>query len=195
MDNPDHLRSEKQKLRRELLSRRDAMPADERLAANTAIGQALLSLPEIARAGSVFCFISTGSEVDTHPLLDHLLNMGKSVLAPRIPRGEPMQAVPFEGWSDLTPGALGILTPASSVAHAGAVDVVITPGVGFTQAGQRLGYGRGYYDRWFATHAHHRRIAIAFECQVIDTLPVTGTDVPVHEIVTERRRITVKDDC
>lgn len=194
MDYPEHLHRGKQELRLELVARRDAMPVEERVAASNAIRETLLSLPEIARAGSVFCFISTGSEVDTHPLLDRLLSLGKCVLAPRIPRGEPMQAVPFGGWSDLTPGTLGILTPASSIPHAGTVDVVITPGVGFTPAGQRLGYGKGYYDRWFATHAHRRRIAIAFECQMLDTLPVTGTDIPVHEIVTERRRIPVTVD-
>ena len=99
-----------------------------------------------------------------------------------------MRAVPFTGWSDLAPGVLGIPTPVDSVAYPGYVDLVITPGLGFTPDGTRIGFGRGYYDRWFAVHAHGLRVGLAFECQLETSLPAETADVPVHILITEQRR-------
>jgi 5-formyltetrahydrofolate cyclo-ligase len=100
-----------------------------------------------------------------------------------------MLAIEFPGWSALKPGTLGIPAPVSDRAFEGRVDVVITPGVGFTAAGDRLGMGKGYYDRWFAAHDYGLSVAICFECQLVAELPVSETDVPVDLIVTEQRVI------
>lgn len=183
--------ADKQTWRRTLLSRRASMTPIERTRAGDAIRQRLLAVPELVAAGTVFCFLSAGDEVDTHRVVDHLCQAGKQVLVPKIPRGAPMRAVPFVDWQDLVPGPLGIPAPSADEAFEGRVDVVITPGVGFTPTGSRLGYGKGYYDAWFATRPHDLRIAIAFDCQVVESLPVTATDVPVHRIVTETRLIHV----
>lgn len=177
---------EKQKLRQEILARRNEMPGDARSVASESIVRKILGAPELAAAGTVFCFISAGPEVHTHGLLDQLLQMGKTLVVPKILRGEPMRAVKFAGWEELAPGTLGILAPVDSMPFPGNVDLVITPGLAFTPVGQRLGYGRGYYDRWFATHEHGTRIGIAFQCQMEDTLPTDQLDVLVHQVVTEQ---------
>jgi 5-formyltetrahydrofolate cyclo-ligase len=185
------LTQRKAALRVELKQIRDALAPAQRLDYSRTIRERLLQLPQMKAARSVFCFISHGSEVDTHALLDQLLRDGKTVTAPRITRDQGMIAVPFRDWDDLAPGQLGILTPGATQPYPGAIDLCITPGLAFTVSGKRLGYGRGYYDRWFAGHAVADRIAVGFECQVLDDLPVGANDVPVTMLVTENRLILI----
>ncbi len=182
------LNQRKADLRQELKARRAQLPDTSREQENQAILAALLELAPLQRAECVFCFISHGDEVATHALIDDLLHRGKRVIVPRILPDRGMIAVPFGDWSELKPGQLGILTPASTDEYSGAVDVCITPGLGFTETGERLGYGRGYYDRWFSAHHVAHRIAIGYDCQVVDELPVDENDVPVTMLITGRRR-------
>jgi 5-formyltetrahydrofolate cyclo-ligase len=186
------LAAQKQALRPILLSRREGVGAADRAAWSQTIESRVLALPEVKRAKSVFCFISHGPEVNTHGILNMLLSQDKTVLVPRILRGEPMRAVRFLHWAELAPGTLGIPAPVNSKTYDGHVDVVITPGLGFTRDGVRIGYGRGYYDRWFATCPHSLRIGVAFDCQLLDSLPADQNDAVLHRIVTERRTITVQ---
>lgn len=147
----------------------------------------MLSLPEVVDARSAFVFISHGSEVSTRRLLDDLLDRGVRISVPKVVDTRRMAAVRFPGWDDLVPGALGIPSPPSSAPDPVAPDVVITPGLAFTPKGDRLGYGGGYYDRWFQEHPSPLRVAVTFDVQVLDSLPVHEGDMPVDLIVTEER--------
>lgn len=187
----DSLSEQKAAARRVLRERRQSLDARTCTEQSAAIQSRLLQLPQLNPAAVIFCFISTGTEVSTHQVIDRLLGMGKTVLVPKILPGEPMRAVRFAGWDRLTPGVLGIPAPADSVAYPGYVDLVITPGLGFTPAGTRIGYGRGYYDRWFAAHEHGVRVGVAFECQLESSLPVATADVPMHILITEQRIIRI----
>ena len=102
-----------------------------------------------------------------------------------------MLAVPFDSWEALQPGQLGIPSPVATEPLATPVDVCITPGLGFSPTGGRLGYGRGYYDRWFASHPPLVKAALAYECQLLDNLPVDENDVPMDMIITEKRVIRI----
>jgi 5-formyltetrahydrofolate cyclo-ligase len=137
-------------------------------------------------------FISYGNEVHTHDLLKYFLKQGKTLAVPKILPEKTMIAVQFSQWEDLIPGELGILTPSGNTPYSGDFDVVITPGLGFTLQGHRIGYGRGYYDKWFASHNARNKIAIAFEAQLVDELPTDETDVPVVIVVTEERVIRIR---
>lgn len=195
MEFPDPITDQKSAARVALRARREGLDAQARVARSANIQSQLFQIPQLNQAGVVFCFISTGAEVSTHTVIDRLMAMGKTVLVPKIPRGEPMRAVRFNGWSSLVPGTLGIPAPADTNAYPGHVDVVITPGLGFTPTGTRLGYGRGYYDQWFATHPHGLRVGIAFACQLEISLPSDSTDVPMHILITEQGTTHVpKDD-
>ena len=191
MEILDPMSEQKATARMELRTRREKLDAPGRANYSAAIQSQLLQLPQLDSAAVIFCFISTGAEVSTHGVIHELLAMGKTVLAPKILPGEPMRAVPFRGWNTLTPGVLGILAPMDDAAYTGTVDLVITPGLGFTSTGTRLGYGRGYYDRWFATHEHGLRVGVAFECQLKAWLPSETSDVPMHVLITEQRTIVM----
>lgn len=185
----DTLQQAKRELRQSVIGRRDALTETQRLEAGRLIRSRLLALPVVQAAESLFVFVSYATEVDTHPLLDTLLEAGRRVAVPKIIDATTMLSVPIQGWQDLQPDRMGILTPASDEHDAGPFDVAITPGVAFTVAGDRLGYGRGYYDRWFSRYAAASKIALCFEDQIVESLPTDEYDLPVDLIITEKRVI------
>ncbi len=185
----DELAQRKAEIRQRLKQERSAIPEQEREAWTAIIRQQLLALDEVAAAGTIFCYISCGSEVGTRDLLDRFLEEGRTLLVPKIINANHMIATPFISWDDLVPGQLGILTPRVDEPYAGDVHLALTPGVGFSPNGYRIGYGRGYYDKWFAGHRQTFKIGLAFEAQLIHDMPVTDHDIPVDMIVTEKRVI------
>jgi len=180
-------RQRKRELRPLLRTRRQALSAEYRRAASRQIQASLLELPEMQRARSLFAYISMGAEAQTHNLIRRLLAEGRIVCVPYLRDGETMVAGRLKTWTELTPGRFGILTPPARRAWSGRLRLALVPGLGFAPDGARLGAGRGYYDRWLARHPATRRIALAFERQMVAELPVEPFDAPMHRIVTERR--------
>ena len=178
---------EKALLREWLKRKKQMLSQEQRQRFDQAIHARLLQ--QVPRAGPVFCYVSAGDEVNTHPVIDRLRQLDKTVLIPRIVNREKMIAVRFTGWDRLRVGQLGILTPDTDEEWPGVADLCITPGLGFTPDGRRIGYGRGYYDKWFATHPRSARVALCYECQIVDDMPVTATDMRVEKIITEERII------
>ncbi len=181
----------KARLRECLQGRRRALSRQQRQEADQAIHARLLELPEVERAGVVFCYVSAGAEVNTRPVIDALRARGKTVVIP-VPAGgagNEMIAARFDGWETLIPGQLGILTPRAPVAWRGDIDLCVTPGLGFTPDGKRLGLGKGYYDAWFAAHPGVIKSALCYECQLVAAMPTTAQDVLMDKIITEKRVI------
>lgn len=182
---------QKKHLRASLKASRANIEANQRKAADRAIRERLLSLSVLQRAKSVFCFVSTAAEVDTHRLIDILLAQEKTLAIPKITNPSHMLAIEFPGWQSLQPGALGIPSPPGQQPLSDRFDITLTPGLGFTEDGDRLGYGRGYYDQWFRENHAGVKIALAYECQVCEDIPSNERDVKVDIILTEKRIIRV----
>ncbi|MCK5499564.1 MAG: 5-formyltetrahydrofolate cyclo-ligase, partial [Gammaproteobacteria bacterium] len=162
-----------------------------RLDYSNSITEQVLKLDEIRNAKTIFIYISYATEVHTHDLIKSLLENGKTLAVPKIVDSDFMEAESLSSWEDLIPGELGILTPANSKPCNGPFDIALTPGLGFTLSGHRMGFGRGYYDKWFAQNEVKHKIALAFEAQLVDEIPIEDTDVPMEKIVTEQRVIAV----
>ncbi|MCH9048061.1 MAG: 5-formyltetrahydrofolate cyclo-ligase [Proteobacteria bacterium] len=192
MQQNDEVNQQKTETRKILKSTRASIPETTRMDAANSITEQILRLNEIRDARTIFIYISYASEVHTHALIKALLAAGKTLAVPKIINSDYMQAETFSSWEDLVPGELGILTPTDSTLCNGPFDVAITPGLGFTLSGQRMGFGRGYYDKWFAQNKVRHKIALAFEVQLINEMPVEDTDVPMEKIVTEKRVIVVR---
>lgn len=181
---------QKAESRKMLKSARANIPEAKRRAYSNSITEQVVKLDEVINARMVFIYISYATEVHTHELIKVLLDAGKTLAVPKIVKSETMQAESFLSWEDLQPGELGILTPGQSKPCSGPFDVALTPGLGFTLAGHRMGFGRGYYDKWFSENEVKHKIALAFEAQLVDSIPVEDTDIAMDKIVTERRVIT-----
>lgn len=183
----DPVAHRKRTIRETALARRAELSAADHAERSQRIRQRLLAHPAIASARRVFTFVSFGSEVDTHGLIDALLADGRDVAIPRIMDGSTIRAVPMASWDDLEPGRWGILSPRFDTPAEGPFDVAVIPGVAFTEQGGRIGHGRGYYDRWLASNRVETTIALAFERQIVPELPLESHDRPVDLIATEER--------
>ncbi|MEQ8428526.1 MAG: 5-formyltetrahydrofolate cyclo-ligase [Gammaproteobacteria bacterium] len=187
------LHEEKARLRAQLKQMRNELAPDEIIKKSQQIYKNLEKIDAWSGAGSVFCYISYLSEVNTRPMLENFLERNLRIAVPKIVDKTTMLAIPFAGWDELQPDRMGILTPTANEADPGPFDLVITPGLGFNRQGGRLGYGRGYYDRWFDQHQVKTRIGVCFELQLVDGLPLEETDVPLQVLVTEQQVYDFRD--
>ncbi len=186
MNNP-LLDQAKSSARSSLKQLRANIPTHIRLEYSRQIMTHLCSLDEIQNARTIFGFISYSNEVDTHELLRYFLNNNKVLATPKILPEKVMIAVKLTAWENLVTGEMGILMPPGDTPCPEKFDVIITPGLGFSKSGKRIGYGRGYYDKWFATHPEGVRIGICFEDQILGEIPSDTNDLPVHMLVTEKK--------
>jgi len=182
---------QKAETREKLKTTRGKLPDATRLDYSNSITEQVLKLDEIRNARTIFIYISYATEVHTHELIKALIDVGKTLAVPKIVDSDFMQAESFSSWEDLVPGELGILAPGNSKPCSGPFDVALIPGLGFTLSGHRMGFGRGYYDKWFAQNTVSHKIALAYEVQLVEDIPVEDTDVPMEKIVTEQRVITI----
>jgi 5-formyltetrahydrofolate cyclo-ligase len=185
------LRDDKQKLRTRLLSLRAALDRAEHARLSRLITACLLSLPEFERARCVLAYLSFGSEFDTGEFVRTLLARGCALVLPRIDLAR--RALTLHRVSDpevdTLPGVWGIREPDPQrcpSADLADIDAVLVPGVAFTAAGERLGYGGGFYDRLLrGWPGRVPRIGPAFELQVVKDLPLGPDDEAIDTVVTE----------
>jgi 5-formyltetrahydrofolate cyclo-ligase len=181
------IRTLKRRLRRSVIARRDALPASERAAASAAIARTVLSLEEMRDASTVHLFASFGSEVDTSPIIERLLETGRRPVLPVVVRNEwTMEHAAIGSLADLMPGFRDIPEPRATCPRVEPeeIDLVIVPGVAFGRGCGRMGYGGGFYDRFLAA-CPAPRIAVAFGVQIVEQVPCDEYDLPVDAIVTE----------
>ncbi len=185
----------KAELRRAVLARRDAIPAERRAELSAAIFATVVTLEAFQRARTVLAYCSFGSEPVTDPFLRAVLAHGKTLALPKVCR-EPRALEVFrvtDPGRELRPGVWGIREPdpaACAPVPLGALDLVVVPGVVFDVRGGRIGYGAGYYDRLLRGLGEDvALVAAAFEVQIVDEVPMEPHDRPIDRIVTERRVI------
>jgi len=149
----------------------------------------LAQTPEYARSEIIMVFLSLPTEVDTTSLVLQAWRDRKRVLAPKV-SWEQRRMLPIQIDSlsdDLSESVLGIREPADGVPIPLAnIDMVIVPGLGFDLQGNRLGRGRGFYDRFLA-HRDWAGIAcgLALQNQVLDSVPTTEHDMKIQMLVTD----------
>lgn len=173
-------------LRKELATRRNALP--DREAKSRAIEKQVLALPEYLQAERLLLYLSTGSEVDTWGLLERALCQGKAVFVPLCLDGEGHMAFyRVKSREDLKKGRFGIWEPdptACPLLEEPSGALCLVPGLAFDQAGYRLGYGKGYYDRFLAAHAVEA-VGLCYEELLLSQVPRQPLDQRVGWLVTE----------
>ena len=186
----DPLRSEKAALRREVLAARDALTPTTREAFSEKISQQILALDAWKQARTVLAYLSFGSEYITDGLITDAKARGKQLVLPRVDRASRtlvLHAV-SDTVSEVQAGVWGIREPRPEqpVVPSEQIDFVLVPGVAFTPACARLGYGGGFYDRLIAGFGQRPPlVAAAFALQMRDKLPLSGQDQGIDLVVTE----------
>lgn len=164
--------------------------------ADAAIRDAVRSLPEYRRAGTMFCFVGrVPGEIDTMPLIEQAFAEGKRVGVPKCVSMGVMNVQEIRSADDLEPGAYGIREPKAScpVIPPDEIDFVVMPCLSCSHDGRRLGFGGGFYDRYLENLPAEKAVVVR-EKVMRDDIPVQAHDVPVGTVVTEKGVIRTGSD-
>lgn len=188
------LRENRAALRRRILGLREQLTPEERSGKSAAITARFLALPFLTTDCSIFCYVHFRSEVETLPLIRLCLARGFKVSVPRVvEQNRSLLACAItDPDCDLVPGYRAIPEPRTGLplVDPASIQVAVVPGSVFAPNGGRLGYGGGYYDRFFARRATGAlRVGLAFDLQVVTTVPLESHDQKMHCLLTETRTI------
>lgn len=185
---------EKRKLRKQILALRDAMPIEEREEKSRRITEMLISMPLYKESDALLIYVNYQSETETTDLVNRALADGKRVFAPKV-FGETMEFYQMTGMDDLRKGYKGIREPVSGRIFDAETDtghtLMLMPGAVFDENCHRIGYGKGFYDRYLK-HISEKGIsvhtlALCYECQVLPEIPFEEHDIRPQAILTEMR--------
>ncbi|EMR05936.1 hypothetical protein C772_02207 [Bhargavaea cecembensis DSE10] len=185
---------DKKAIRKNILDALGSMEPEAYAARSLEAIQRLRTDSRYKEAGTIGVTISRFPELDTRPLVEAAWEDGKRVAAPKCsPSDWSMQFRYIRSYEELETVYMDLLEPAedrTSPAGKEEIDLLIVPGVAYSESGYRVGFGGGYYDRYLTQFAGDR-VSLAFEEQLCGEVPVEPHDIPVDSIFTERRMI----DC
>lgn len=200
----------KKRIRLDALARRDSLTTEQRKDYSDRIVKNLTGLPCYREADAILTYVSFRSEVDTFPLLERAFADGKAVFAPKV-LGKEMDFFRIYSLADLTEGYRGILEPSRGYSYDEWTDdrlsqraLICLPGAAFDRARHRIGYGGGFYDRFWGglsesggkTTGTVRSLlkittaALAFDCQIYESIPWEAHDICPEWIITEKERVS-----
>jgi 5-formyltetrahydrofolate cyclo-ligase len=186
----NELASEKRRVRRSLSQLRRAVAPAAAEGAAERIASRLLAEPAVRRARRIALYAALPDEVPSRPLFVALRSLPASLLLPRVRGERELAFAVVSDWSELTPGRYGVLEPPVSAAtiEPEEGDLVLVPGVAFDRAGNRLGRGKGVYDRAFPCGAPRPPLlmGVAYAIQLLAAVPHSRSDRRMDAVVTER---------
>jgi len=173
------------------VSRLRSAAANRPDAAGRSVAGLIEATVEFANASRIALYAALSDELPTRALFDLASAAGKRCAFPASRKGGALEFRIVDRWEDLAPGRYGVLEPADPsgpIVALGRPDLVLVPGVAFDPAGNRLGRGRGYYDRAFPADAADGPVlfGLAFELQIVDEVPHGPLDRRMDAVVSER---------
>jgi 5-formyltetrahydrofolate cyclo-ligase len=183
-------RDAKRALRSELIGRRARLAPSARAEKSRAVADLIEQLPSFRAASLVALYATIGAEVDPSEIARRAAARGVRVAFPRAATGGDRRlGFALCGHADLVPGPLGAPEPPASApaVEPHELECVVMPGVGFSEDGLRLGRGGGYYDATLPLLPRAARVGLAFDVQIVPTLPRDPHDAPMDAVVTESR--------
>lgn len=168
---------DKPELRHRMRMVRDAI--GDRCVRSVELWTKLCALIDYQEADSVMAFVGMNSEPDTDALFASIAADGKRLLLPRV---EGRELVVCDGEGPRITSEFGVAEPTGPALPLDIVGFVIVPGLAFTRAGARLGYGGGFYDR-FLPRVQAPNAGVCFREQLVDELPTSAHDVRVQQVI------------
>lgn len=179
---------EKRSCRKLHIERRNAMTTQEVLTAGRRICKQLITSDWYENAEFIYGYYPLGNEVDCLRFLEKALADKKRVALPRTRENCAMDFYEIHSLKEVKEGAFHVLEPTDDCPLVKEQDaVVLVPGVVFDKSGNRYGYGKGFYDRYFERFPKLKRYALAYEHQFEEQLETSATDIRMHRIYTEKK--------
>jgi len=172
----------KETLRREMRSKRQAMREEEIAAASIDLAARLFAHPLYRAAKTIYVYLSAKQEVRTDGIIRQARIDGKRVAAPRV-CGSELRFCWLNEDTKLEAGSFGISEPEDGEEADDPTALVLLPGLAFDRLGHRLGYGGGYYDRFLARENAHPTVALCYAFQLLDRLPHEPHDITADAVL------------
>jgi len=183
----------KKEIRSLIQKKRKTMHFSEVSEKSRRIKDQLFSMKEFKDAGTILFYVSYDNEVNTHEMIQESLTMKKHLVVPVSDvKTRTIICSALVKWDDLSFGAYNILEPRKDCIGQIApesIDLMVLPGIAFDCEGNRIGHGKGYYDRLLQNNLHAHRFGLAFELQIVEKIPTEKYDRKVEKIITEDRII------
>ncbi len=195
MEIPDSSNSVKAKedIRQNMLIRRAALNMSVVEINSAAICHKLDELKAIYQARTIMGFYGINQEVRIMPFLEEKQNQGKTILLPRVEKNGHLSAVKYGGLDQTRSGSFGIMEPVGEPYPPENIDVVIVPGLAFDYRGYRIGYGKGYYDRFLpGLRKDVFLCGVCYDFQIVENIFPQSGDIAVQWIITEQSELMVK---
>ena len=189
--------NEKKILRKEILTKRKNIDIVEKEKMDRKICNKFYESKYYRDAKNIFIYISYDSEINTKEIINKALIDNKKIYVPRTEfKTRLMDAVKITSLDNLIESEYGILEPSAEEPHIdpNVLDLIVVPGVAFDRNGGRMGYGAGFYDRYFKKISEDKmkkivKLALAYDFQILEDVPMDEQDVPVNYIITEKEFI------
>ena len=189
---------DKKSLRKQKMFERESLSEEKLQALSDVITEKVIELDEYKNAESILCFVSCKSEVKTDKLIRQAIKSGKIVGVPKV-EGKDINFYRINSLNELEPGYFGILEPRvfqpereSDAERSKPIDpsgsLVIVPGLVFDRDLNRIGYGKGFYDRYFSSNKDKCfvKCGIAFEIQLCEHIDADVHDQPLDLLITDK---------
>ena len=189
----------KNEIRQDIIKKRGELGGLEKNEKSLAISKRLFGMDEFKKSKTVFCFLSTLFEVQTEKIIRESLRLGKHVLVPLLdPEEGNLQASRIPSMDiDFMIGKYGIKQPtlkSRDIVACSNIDFVVVPGLAFDNIGNRIGYGAGFYDKFFKKISSGvTRVAVSYDFQLLNLVPHSDLDEPVHFLITETKVLRCLD--
>lgn len=191
MENEKQIRQE---IRRAALEARRSLSPEQRRRGSLLMTERILGHQWFYRSENFLCYVSYGSEIDTHELLEEALRLQKKVYVPKVTRVSEKIEMCFyrlTALSELKEGYKGIPEPPRTSGEYSYREteaertLLLMPGVAFDGFRNRLGYGKGFYDSFLADKEalQLRTIAVGFQCQMVEKIPAREGDVKPYQVI------------
>ena len=174
----------KRDIRLEVLEKRARMSPEERALKSRAIGDRLMKTGLWADAKTVFLYMSLPGEVETDRLIAEAWSQGKQVAVPKVTE-EGLVFSKLDSFEELSEGSFHVREPREIREISDGRALVIMPGVAFDIKCNRIGYGKGFYDRYLFEHREHPAVALSFDFAVYSKIPSGPHDIKPGLIITE----------
>ncbi|MBQ5394842.1 MAG: 5-formyltetrahydrofolate cyclo-ligase [Alistipes sp.] len=175
----------KKGVRRKMRAQNRSLTPDERQSASERLCEQLATIIDEAEVQCVALYAALGDEPESRPLIERLYQKGVRVALPRV-EGEVMRFFYFAP-ERVASGAFGIEEPTfeAELCRPDEIELMVVPGVAFTPQGERLGRGRGYYDKYLAQcDFRGRTVGVCYRHQLCESLPTEPHDIKMEQVVT-----------
>lgn len=174
---------DKKVLRQQIRQKKREMSDEAIVLAGQRLAEKFYATEQYRQAKTIYGYLPYNQEVRTVPMLERALADGKKVAVPKV-YGDEMKFIYMTDLSLVENSDMGIPEPVADGPEGDDPQaLVLMPGLAFTEKGDRMGYGGGYYDKFLAREPEHPTVALCYAFQMVESLPTQDHDIPVDVVL------------